>query len=120
MATALAALKRAWEWLKEHWYVPLFVLGVILGFVVSGKARRKGPPTAQLKAELQAITAGAEARKMEAVIGKVEAVRVVEETFSESMEALDEVERVEAEKLREDPRSLARYLVRAGRRRPSG
>lgn len=118
MAAVVAAVKTVWAWLKAHWYVPLFALGVVLGFIVSGKCRRKGPPPAQVKAELEAITAGAEAEKMAAAVGKAEAVRVVEETYSEAREALDEKQRAEAEKLRDNPRDLARYLVRAGQRRP--
>jgi hypothetical protein len=120
VAAVWSALKRAAGWLRDHWYVPLFALGVVLGFLISGKVRRKGPPPAQVKAELEAITAGAEASKMAAAVGKAEAVRVVEETHSEAVEALDEKEREEADKLREDPRALARYLVRAGRRRRPG
>lgn len=119
LKTIISFASTAWDWLKEHWYVPLFALGVVLGFIVSEKVRRKGLPDDQVAAELEAITAGSEARKMEVVVGTAKAVEVVEETFSEAREALDETERDEAEKLREDPRALARYLLRAGRRRSS-
>lgn len=109
-------LSEAWAWLKEHWYVPLFAAGAVLGFAVSASTRKKGPPKAQVKAELEVIKAGAKAKKLEAELGAAKATAEVEAEYHAEKERLGAAERAEAEKLRENPRDLARFLVRAGRK----
>lgn len=109
-------VKRAWSWLREHWYVPLFVVGVLLGFVVSSKTRRKGPPPEQVKAELEVIKAGARAKALEVELGAEKAAAAVEEAYRAETERMDAQEREKAQELRQDPRALARYLARAGRK----
>lgn len=113
-------LKKAGQWLAVYWYVPLFVVGVVLGFLISARVRGNGPPPEQVAAELKAIKAGAKAHKLELELGAEQAAAQVEAEYHAEAKRLDTEERAEADKLRADPGALARYLVRVGRRRGSG
>jgi len=109
-------IKAAARWCVDHWYVPLFVVGVVLGFILSGKLRSRGGPTERTKVELEAIKAKADARKLAADRGHSAAKAEVTARYVRRREQLNEEQRKEAEALREDPQALAAYLVRAGAR----
>ena len=100
------------KFLKDYWYIPLFVIALVLGWVVF--RRRGGTPIAQIKRELDAIEAQRHARELVARLGADKArVRVIVR-HREAMEALDEKQRVQAESLRADPVKLAKFLTKAG------
>lgn len=101
------------QFLADYWYVPLFILLVILGWVLF---RRKGTPVAQTKAELAAIEAGRVAREIQAREGVEAAKRHLVDQYTAELAALDEKQQEKARELRDDPAKLARFLVRAGRR----
>lgn len=113
-------LQLAWAWLKAHWYIPLFVVGVIIGAVFSKRVRDRGAFLDQTKAELEASSAAAEALRWKAELGAERAAAKVEAEHRAELEALDEKQKQEAEQLRKDPGALARYLVRAGSQRTGG
>jgi hypothetical protein len=108
----------ALRWLKKYWYVPLFVLAVFLGFMLSRKSRARGTPLVQTLRELDAIKAGAEVEKVKAQLGAEQAKAHVEDKYREEIDALDEKQKERLEKMEEDPMAMARFLVRAGK--PSG
>jgi len=116
MQTFWVFLREAWEWLREHWYVPIFAAGTVIGFVVSSSVRKKGPPQEQVRAELEVIQAGAKAKKLEAELGATLAADAVEAEYYAEKQKLGMEQVQQAAILREDPRALARFLVRAGRR----
>jgi hypothetical protein len=109
------AIKAGARWLADHWYIPLFVAGVVLGFVLSGKPGRP-KPGARTKVELDAIKAKADARKLAAERGHTAAKLEVTARYALRKAQLTEEQQREAEALREDPPALAAYLVRAGAR----
>lgn len=112
----MAKLKAAWVWLSRHWYIPLFVLGVVLGWMLSGGRRQKGTPLAQTKRELAAIEAARRAREKELELGTQKAKEWVEASYQAEIHALNMAQKSEAYGLRSDPAKLAAYLVRAGSR----
>ena len=106
----------AWVWLKAHWYVPLIFLGVLVGFVVSKQARQKGQVLEQTRTELHAGRAAAEAARWKIALGAERAAEKIEAQHQETLAKLDAAERREADALRQSPKDLARFLVRAGAR----
>ena len=67
------------------------------------------------RAELQAIQAETETKKLEALVGAEKARQAVEFEYRHTMRELDEKKKAKAKELRNDPAKLAKYLVRAGR-----
>ena len=110
----MKTLLKMYVWLKEYWYIPLFVLGSILLWVFS---RKSSTPLALTLAELDVIKAGSEAEKLKAVFGNKKAKTVVEEKYKESYRNLTDDQKKEADALQKDPKKLARFLVRAGQSR---
>jgi hypothetical protein len=104
---------RVVRWLLAHWYVPLIFLAAVAGFLVS---RKRGSPLQTTKVELEAIRAGADARRVEAELGAEQARRHVEKAHMEALMRLDEEQAKQAAELRDDPIALAKFLVRAGHR----
>jgi hypothetical protein len=103
---------RVVRWLLAHWYVPFVFLAALAGFLISWK---RGTPLQATKRELEAIRAGADARRVEAALGAERARRHVEKAHVEALMLLDESQAQQAEGLRDDPAALAKFLVRAGR-----
>lgn len=120
MPTSPGRLSLVWAWLKAHWYIPLFIVGVIIGAVFSKRVRDRGAFLDQTKAELEASKAAAEALRWKAELGAEKAAAKVEAEHKAELEKLDDTQKQEAQKLRKDPGALARYLVRAGSSSPSG
>lgn len=110
-------MRKAWEWLKRYWYVPLTALGALLAIVVGTQFQRRfsaAEAGKRVKRELKAIDA---ATKVAAVVnehGKERALKALTATHVIEMESLDEKQRAKAEKLRRDPAALSKYLVRLG------
>ncbi len=122
MMLALAAIwagaKKAAIFLYDHWYLPLFAVGVALGWFFtrcSGGAPQWSAKES-LVTELAAIKAGAEVRTVKAEAGSSAAKAHVEEQHKEALAALDERQRKEAAAYEKDPAELARFLVRAAKR----
>lgn len=100
-------------WLRDHWYLPLFILGVVLGLILRGRLGM--PAAAQLGNELEAIRAGAEARRLKAIMGAQQAAEEVRKQHAATVQALNAEQAQQAEALRDDPVALSRFLVRAAR-----
>jgi uncharacterized membrane protein len=99
------------SFIKRYWYIPLFVLAVILGWVIF---RKRGTPVEQTRRELQAIEAGRRARELEERLGLEEAKKHLAQEYTEELNALDEKQKTKAKELINDPGALAKYLVRMG------
>ena len=110
----MTRLQAFWTWIKPRWYIPLFVLGVILGWVLFGKRRERGTPLAQTKVELQAIEAAGQVKNKVAELGAEKAKAWVEANYQAQLTALDTKQKAQAEELKNDPPKLAAFLVRAG------
>lgn len=82
--------------------------------------RRKTPILAESKRELESIRAQNQAERIEAEIGRRQALEHVEAKYKAELEALDAGQKKEAETLRADPGKLSRFLVRAGRKDRTG
>jgi hypothetical protein len=105
---------KALRWILDHWYIPLFAIGVLLGWWLT---RGKQSPFAQVQNELEAIEAGRKARELEAKIGARQAAAEVVREHAEAIQRLDGEDAKKAEELRHDPAALSKFLVRAGRSR---
>lgn len=109
------SMKKSLLWLLDHWYLPLFAVGVLLGWWLTRDSKR-GEPLAQIKAELDAIKAGQKARELEAQLGAQQAADEVRKEHAAAVQALNAEQVKKAEALRSDPVALSKFLVRAGRR----
>jgi len=96
-------------WLKDYWYIPLFILGIFLLWVFF-KERKN--PLARIQNEIDAIEAGAYAREMKKRYGLEKAKKKVREKFRTEIVLLDEKQMKQAKELENDPVALARFLVR--------
>ena len=100
----------ALKWLKDFWYIPVFfVVSIILWIVF----RRRGNPLGQTLAELQAIEAARDIKEYKAIAGAEAAKMRVERRYHVELLALNEKQEKQAEKLRDDPAALAKFIVRA-------
>ncbi len=106
-------MKRALHFLVDHWYIPLFVGGVLLLWILT--AGRKMPPVSTVKRELEAIRAGAEAREMQLIMGKEAAVKRLQKERADAIAALNAKQAQRAKELENDPVALSKFLIRAGR-----
>lgn len=109
-------MKKALFWIKDHWYVPLFFLGAVLGWWLT-RGRKGLPPLKQIEGELKAIAAGSEARELRAKLGAKDAAEQVRKQHAEAIQKLDAEQVKKAEALKEDPVALSKFLVKAGRRK---
>lgn len=104
---------RALYWLKDHWYVPVLLIGLIFAVLwVRGTGWRT--VLANLKLELAAIAAKGEARKAQVELGAEKAKAQIEQKYQSQIIKLTADQKAEAEKLQDDPVALAQFLVRAG------
>lgn len=100
------------RWLLDHWYIPLFFIFVIVGAIVARK--QWAAAMASLDHELDVIKAGADARKLAAEANHSVVIQTIEAQHQQVIAKLDAEQKAEAERLRDDPPSLARFLVRVG------
>lgn len=106
-------MKRALHWIVDHWYIPLFVGGVLLLWILTGG--KKAPPASTIKRELDAIRAGAEAREMQLIMGKEAAAKRLQKEHADAVTALNAKQAQRAKELENDPVALSRFLIRVGR-----
>ena len=101
---------RILSWLKKYWYVPVFILGSVLLWLLF---RRSGPPLEQTMAEVKAIQAEADVKKLKKALGTEYAKKAVTERYETELKELNEKQEKQAKKLENDPAKLAKFLVRA-------
>lgn len=99
-------------WLKDHWYLPVFVIFIVLAWALG--RRSAGNPFETVRREVDAINAGAEIRKLEAERGTAQAKAEVESKYKAQLAALSEEQKQQAVALAASPVDLAKFLVRAG------
>lgn len=105
-------MKKVWKFIRAYWYIPVFVIAVILGWVIF---RKRGTPIKQTVAELDAIKASEQAREWKERLGAEMAKKQVEEKYRQEKAALSEKQAAQAKELEDDPMALAKFLVRAAR-----
>lgn len=105
------------NWLKHHWYVPLFAVGAVFAAVVSLILFRKPlPARKRVQQELKAIR---KAQEVEAVLikeGTEAAKEAVKEQHYETVKAIDKAAQEKAHRLRDNPVALSKHLERAAAR----
>lgn len=101
-------MKTLLEWVK----VALVVAAIIGVFVLFERRGKKDPLKLALK-EIEAQVAAGEMRKKIAKDGHGEAMKAVAILHTRQLAELDVAARKKAEELKEDPVSLARFLVKA-------
>ena len=94
-------------------YTGLILLAVLAGVILLASAGKIKLPIKKMK---DLVDAEAKAKKLEARIGRDEAVKQIKEEHEDVLKALDEQERAEVERLSDDPSSLSKALLRAGRK----
>lgn len=114
----MIALRAAWAWLKEHAVVVLLAVGSIIGFLAGGflfsQVRR---PDRVVKDELKRIDAGNKAARDAILNGADAAVETLERQHADAIQTLDDAQRSKMDRLRRDPRALAKYLDSLSRKR---
>ena len=104
---------KAWAWLRNHWYIPVAVVGLIVAFLGGGFATRAlRRPDKTIRRELAASKAGTEAAAVAVERGKEAAVVALEETHRETIEAFDDAQKAKLDRLRGSPDAAARWLTR--------
>jgi hypothetical protein len=101
------------RWLADHWYLPLFVLGVFLGWWLT-RGRGKVLPTKQIQTELKAIEAGRKAKSLEAELGAEQATAKILKEYKAEVQKLNEEEAKQVAELKQDPVALSKFLVKTG------
>lgn len=106
------------KWLKAHWYLPLFVVGSIIGVIVGALLQRKGQvgPQTLLKEELAAIKESSRISDILAKDGHKAAMDAVGDQHYELVKILDTDSAEKAKRLADDPVALSRHLERVGKR----
>lgn len=107
-------MKKALFWILDHWYIPLFAIGVLLGWWLT-RGKKGLPPIKEIAHELKAIEAGREAREWKAKLGAERAAEEVRKQHLAAIEKLNADQAKKAEELRQDPVALSRFLVKAGK-----
>jgi uncharacterized integral membrane protein len=108
---AEAMMKKFLAWLKAYWYVPVFVLLVILGAVLGGGfVRTLRRPDKLVKKELAAIKAGKEAAQAAVDKGTETAVKVLHEQHTQTIKDFDAAQRAKLEAMKSDPVATAKWL----------
>ncbi len=107
-----------WRWVKEHWYLPLFAVGAVIGALVGAMLQAKGRvgPTALVKEELAAVKESSRIAEVLATEGHKAAIDAVEGKHYELVKILDENAAKKADRLKSDPVALSRHLERVGQR----
>jgi hypothetical protein len=106
----MGVLNKIMLWLKKYWYIPVFMVGTVLSWMLF---KRSGPPFKQTIAEVKAIQAEAEAKKLKEILGTQKAKEMVVEKYDRELESLDKKQAEQAQEMSDDPAKLAKFLVRA-------
>ena len=124
------SLKKAWVWTKNHWYVPLVLMGIVIAFLISVIARNG----AFLASMLDLLENSRESHKKEVdVLNSIHSheaeeknkileeynknVKKLEDEYNKLDEDLDEEKKKELKRLVDesynDPEKLAKELAEA-------
>jgi uncharacterized protein with von Willebrand factor type A (vWA) domain len=123
-------LKKAWVWTKNHWYVPLLLMAIIIAFLISVIARNGAFLTSMLdlldnsreshKKEVDALNEihSREAEEKNKILEEYNKnIKKLEDRYDELDEELDEEKKKELKRLVDesynDPEKLARELAEA-------
>lgn len=107
-------LKLIWRSIDRYVYL---LIGIVTALVVYQLLKQQPEKAAKsLEEAFDAFEAEAQVTKLEAAVGKAEAVARVEEVYHEQIKKLSAEQKAKADKLRNDPVALSRFLLKAGRR----
>ena len=109
-------MKKLSAWLSDYGGLLLAIGGLVLAWYF---VRRQAWPTEAIQRELEAVQEAREVRELAADTSADIARAEVERRYKEELQALDEQQKAKAVELRRDPAGLAKFLVRAARRRES-
>ena len=104
---------KALRFLRAYWYIPVFVGGVILVWILTGG--KKASPIGTIVRELEAIRAGSDTRELTLKVGKEKAVAQLHKDKAEEIKALDAKSAAKAKELEDDPVVLSKFLIRSAR-----
>lgn len=108
-------MKKALNLFRDYWYIPFFILFMILGWIVF--RRRDVTPLEHTKRELKAIQASREIKELIIHDGISKArLKIIAKYMSEK-EQFSKDQQIKAERLKHDPVALSKFLVRAGSKR---
>jgi len=101
-------------WIKDYWYIPLFVIVVIAGWIVWSRwgVRGQVPPMQKIVDEVHAIGEARKTREIQLTAGAEEAKKHVNEKYAETKKRLDAEGNLKVKELENDPVALAKYLDR--------
>lgn len=106
-------MRKSLRFIANYWYIPFLFLLFLLGWIFF---RKRGAPLEQIETELEAIWAGQKVREMREKEGAVRARLEVLAKYANEREQLSREQQEKAEKLKDDPVALSKFLVRAGSR----
>jgi hypothetical protein len=113
MTGVFATILRGSKWLLRHWYIPLFALVAVAGWLLG---QRKQLPTESIGDELAAIRRRQGIDQLAAEKGASIANAFADQRYHQTLRALDEKQRHKAEDLRRHPGKRLDYLRRVEQR----
>jgi delta 1-pyrroline-5-carboxylate dehydrogenase len=107
---------KALRWIADYWYIPLFIVGAIVGVILLTRKGKSGAGLIQkVQTELSAIAAQREARDLKLQLGAEQAKQHVLDKYAEKRKQLDEKAEARVKELEDDPEQLAKVLERLTR-----
>ena len=108
-------MKKTLKWFRDYWYIPFFILAMILGWLIFRK--RDVTPIEQTKNELEAIREGRKTKELAIKEGAGRARLELLAKYAREKKELSQKQKAKAERLKHDPVALSKFLVRAGSNR---
>ena len=100
------------DWIRKWWWLIGLVALAVLIWVKSG-----GQIVPDIEAEVNAAKATAAAKKLQARVGRERAKKQIEEQYAETINTLDETQKKEVKKLKQDPGARSRFYARLATKR---
>lgn len=102
---------RILKFLEDYWYIPLLVLGVVVG-AIAFRRFDLSIFKARLSSELEAIETKREVREIQLQLGTEQAKQHTREKYAAKWKTLDANARAQALELEHDPVKLSLFLGR--------
>lgn len=99
-------------WFRKWWWVfALLILAIVVAIITVGKV------LPNMEEIVKTAEAQADAKKLEARIGRDAAIKTIENQYAKTIDELDENQKKEAAELQNDPGARARFYARVAVKR---
>lgn len=99
--------------IRSYWYIPIVGIGLLLLYSIIPKALKRKELLHKLAVELEIAKAASQIRKLEATLGRDQAINYAVAQYETAKQELSKEKQTQAEKLRNNPVELSKFLVSA-------